>query len=179
MLSEHTHTYTHTHTWARVETELRGALQGVDEWGLAKLPRGVQISRIHKQHSGPCGGEGGMKEIKFTTHGVGKRRGKKWSERQSYGENMWSLVRRKDRHRETGYRLKWHSENWFFHRPHPQLNWWHSSEWVYGLMDYQRVWHSPYLAQAWSISWQSEGWDASQSCRASSELSLAAQDLCP
>lgn len=75
----------HTHTWAWVETELRGTLQGVDEWGLAKLPRGVQISSIHKQHSGPCGegwgeGVGGLKRVdrkkeKFTTHG-GEEKGK-------------------------------------------------------------------------------------------------------
>lgn len=61
-LSKYIHTlrrkHMRTHTWAGVETELRGAFQGVDEWGLAKLPRGVQISSIHKQHSGPCGEEG-------------------------------------------------------------------------------------------------------------------------
>lgn len=52
-------TRTHAHTWAWVETELRRALQGVDEWGLAKLPWGVQISSIHKQHSCPWGWVGG------------------------------------------------------------------------------------------------------------------------
>lgn len=54
------HAHTYTHTWARVEAELRRSLQGVDEWGLAKLPGGVQISSIYKQHSCPWGGEGGM-----------------------------------------------------------------------------------------------------------------------
>lgn len=73
------HTHIYTHTWAWVETELRGALQGVDEWGLAKLPWGVQISCIHQQHSGPCGGEGGMKEArqkKSKTREGGERREK-------------------------------------------------------------------------------------------------------
>lgn len=181
-LRKHIHTRqkpppTHTHTWAWVETELRRTLQGVDEWGLAKLPRGVQISSIHKQHSGPCGEErGGWRELteKKKVHNSWRRRERKTrSERQTYRENMWSQVRRKDWHRETSYR-DWNGIQRanFFHRPHPQLDWWHSSEWVYGLMDYQRVWHNPFLAQAWSISWQAQGWEASQSRRASSQLSL-------
>lgn len=77
--------YTHTHTWAWIETELRGALQGVDEWGLAKVPRGIQISGIHKQHSGPCGGEGGMK-------GVRQKESSQLMERKKKKEKMnWVL----------------------------------------------------------------------------------------
>lgn len=88
----------HTHTWAGVETELRGAFQGVDEWGLAKLPRGVQISSIHKQYSGPCGEEGWdeeswrrkekkKKKKKFTTRRSREKRETR-SERQLVGKKI-------------------------------------------------------------------------------------------
>lgn len=121
------------------------------------------------------GGDEESWQEKKKVHNSWRRRERKTrSERQSYRENMWSQVRRKDWHRETSYR-DWNGIQRanFFHRPHPQLDRWHSSEWVYGLMDYQRVWHNPFLAQAWSISWQGRGWEASQSRRASSQLSLA------
>lgn len=181
----------HTHTWAGVETELRGAFQGVDEWGLAKLPRGVQISSIHKQYSGPCGEEGWdeeswrmkkKKKKKFKTRRSREKR-KTRSERQLVGKKY--VKSSKEERLTQGDKLQRQTEIWngiqranFFFSPLSSAApirsiRCHSSEWVYGLMDYQRVWHRPFLAQAWSISWQAEGWGASQSRRASSQLSLS------
>lgn len=49
------------------------------------------------------------------------------------------------------------------------------SGWVYGVVDYQCVWHSPYLASARSIHWH----EASLSHRANSVLCLGTPDSGP
>lgn len=135
----------------------------------------------------PVERKGGMKRVdrrrrrKFTTRRSREKRETR-SERLLYGGNMWSQVRRRDWHRKTSYTDRPKSEMAFWEvfffsplssaAPIRSIRC-HSSEWVYGLMDYQRTWHRPFLAQAWSISWQGEGWGASQSRRASSQLSLS------
>lgn len=125
------------------------------------------------------GKEGVRNRESYNSQSGRKKKKKNWTERQRHEENI-SLVKRKDRQREMQRQTKMAlGELISSPPPSTQLNWWHGSEWVYGLVDYQLVWHRPYLAQAWSIPRQAVGWEGSQSRRASSELCLAARAVGP